>query len=82
MAPPVEKPVLVLTKSAPASLDNKHALTFSSSVNKQVSMITDGQQVLHSLKRASPVLFLRQLIGFQVNKDKIVKKFGSENEEE
>lgn len=47
--------------------------------NKSVSMVTDGQQVLHSLKRASPVLFLRQLSGFQVDKDKAVKRFGPEN---
>ena len=40
VAPPVEKPVDVLTKSAPASTDNLQALTFSSSVNKQVSIIT------------------------------------------
>ena len=40
VAPPVEKPVDVLTKSAPASLASKHALTFSSSLNKQVSIIT------------------------------------------
>ncbi|MBQ2464245.1 MAG: hypothetical protein II507_04575 [Treponema sp.] len=59
-----------------------NVISILSEKNKQISMITDGQQVLHSLKRASPVLFLRQLIGFQVNKDKVVKKFGSENEEE
>ena len=40
VAPPVENPVEVLTKSALASLDSLQALTFSSSVNKQVSIIT------------------------------------------
>ena len=40
VAPPVEKPVLVFTKSAPASLEAIHALTYSSSVNKHVSIMT------------------------------------------
>ena len=40
VAPPPAKPVDVLTKSAPADLLNSDALTFSSSVNKQVSIIT------------------------------------------
>jgi hypothetical protein len=40
VAPPDENPVDVLTKSAPAASANSHALTFSSSVNKQVSIIT------------------------------------------
>ena len=40
VAPPVENPVEVFTKSAPASFDNSQAITFSSSVNKQVSIIT------------------------------------------
>ena len=40
VAPPVENPVEVLTKSAPASLDNSQAITFSSSVKRQVSIIT------------------------------------------
>ena len=35
-----EKPVLVFTKSAPASLASLQTLTFSSSVNKHVSIIT------------------------------------------
>ena len=40
VAPPVEKPVDVLTKSAPASTESSHAFLFSWSVNKEVSMIT------------------------------------------
>ena len=40
VAPPVEKPVEVFTKSAPAFWESSQALIFSSSVNKQVSMIT------------------------------------------
>ena len=40
VAPPVENPVDVLTKSAPAFLANSQALTFSSSVKRQVSIIT------------------------------------------
>ena len=40
IAPPVENPVDVFTKSAPASFANWQASTFSSSVNRQVSIIT------------------------------------------
>ena len=38
VAPPVEKPVLVLTKSAPAAFAAKHARTISSLLNKHVSI--------------------------------------------
>jgi len=40
VAPPVEKPVEVLTKAAPASSDNSQPFTFSSSVKRQVSIMT------------------------------------------
>ena len=40
VAPPVDNPVEVFTKSAPAFTDNSHARTFSSSVRRQVSIIT------------------------------------------
>ena len=40
VAPPVENPVDVLTKSEPASFDNLQAIIFSSSVKRQVSIIT------------------------------------------
>ena len=40
VVPPVPKPVEVFTKSAPASCDNRHAKTFSSSVRRHVSIIT------------------------------------------
>ena len=40
LCPPVENPVEVFTKSAPASFANSHAFTFSSSVRRQVSMMT------------------------------------------
>ena len=40
VAPPVENPVDVLTKSAPACLARFHTRIFSSTVNKQVSRIT------------------------------------------
>ena len=40
VAPPVEKPVDVLTKSAPPSTVRRLARTFSSSVSRQHSMMT------------------------------------------
>src|SRR5699024_4916046 len=40
LAPPEENPVEVLTNAAPASLQTRHALRFSSSVSRQVSRIT------------------------------------------
>ena len=40
VAPPVEKPVEVLTKSAPAATDRRHAARFSASDSRHVSMIT------------------------------------------
>src|SRR5690554_738377 len=40
VAPPVEKPVEVLTKRAPAFLAARQAIIFSSSVRRQVSIIT------------------------------------------
>src|SRR5699024_12278232 len=40
VAPPGPNPVDVLTKLAPASLLNSHALTFSSFVKRPVSIIT------------------------------------------
>ena len=40
VAPPLEKPVEVLMKSAPASVTSLHMVTFSSSVSRQVSMMT------------------------------------------
>ena len=40
VAPAVEKPVLVLIKSAPASTTMSHIFSFSSSVSRQVSMMT------------------------------------------
>ena len=48
--------------------------------NKPVSLITDGQDVLHSLRKASAESFLMKLTGFQVNKEHIKEKFSSENE--
>ena len=40
VAPPVEKPVDVFTKSAPAAKAQAHALRISSSVSRQISKIT------------------------------------------
>ena len=40
VAPPVEKPVEVFTKSAPAFLAHRQAFTFCSSFKRQVSMMT------------------------------------------
>jgi tetratricopeptide (TPR) repeat protein len=40
VAPPLENPVEVFTKSAPAFFAARHARTFSSSVNRAVSIIT------------------------------------------
>ncbi len=40
VAPPLEKPVDVFTKSSPASMAGEPAVIFSSSVNKHVSRIT------------------------------------------
>ena len=40
VAPPVEKPVEVLIKSAPAWVTIRHISTFSSRVRRQVSMMT------------------------------------------
>jgi len=40
VAPPFAKPVEVLTKSAPAFFEARHARTFSSSVSSAVSMMT------------------------------------------
>ena len=44
VAPPVEKPVLVLTKEAPASTAISHARAICSSESRQVSMMTFTQR--------------------------------------
>ncbi len=44
---------------------------------KSVSWITVGQEILHTLERADPVYFLRNLDGFDVDKDHLIKKFGT-----
>ena len=56
VAPAFEKPVDVLMKSAPAFVTICHILTFSSSVRRQVSMMT--------LRILSPHAFLSVLISF------------------
>src|SRR5690606_15226782 len=45
VAPPCEKPVDVLMKSAPASVTTSHMRTFSSSVSRHVSMMTFTQRL-------------------------------------
>ncbi len=50
--------------------------------NKQISMITDGQQVLHSLERIQPTRFLRHLIGFQVDREHLEQRFGVETDDD
>ncbi|MBQ9538711.1 MAG: flagellar biosynthesis protein FlhF, partial [Treponema sp.] len=43
---------------------------------KSVSWITVGQEVMHTLKRADPVYFLRNLDGFDVDIGHLERKFG------
>ena len=43
---------------------------------KAVSWITVGQEVLHTLKRADPVYFVRNLDGFDVDRGHLERKFG------
>lgn len=45
---------------------------------KSVSWITVGQEVLHTLKRADPVYFVRSLDGFDVDVGHLERKFGQE----
>ncbi len=44
---------------------------------KSVSWITVGQEILHTLERASPIYFLRNLDGFEVDREHLDKKFGN-----
>ncbi len=44
---------------------------------KSVSWITVGQEILHTLKRADPVYFLRNLDGFELDVGHLERKFGS-----
>ncbi len=46
--------------------------------NKAISMVADGQQVLHTLQRAHPLCFLKYMKGFNVDREHIVEKFGPE----
>lgn len=48
--------------------------------NKAISMIADGQQVLHTLQRAHPLYFLRYMAGFNVDREHIIEKYGPEEE--
>ncbi|MBP5358742.1 MAG: hypothetical protein J6Y69_06120 [Treponema sp.] len=48
--------------------------------NKAISMIADGQQVLHTLKRAHPLYFLKHMAGFNVGNEHIIEKYGPEEE--
>lgn len=43
---------------------------------KSVSLITVGQEVLHKMRRADPVYFLRNLDGFDVDMGHLERKFG------
>jgi flagellar biosynthesis protein FlhF len=43
---------------------------------KSVSLITVGQEVLHKMRRADPVYFLRNLDGFDVDIGHLERKFG------
>ena len=46
--------------------------------NKAISMVADGQQVLHTLKRAHPLCFLKYMSGFNVDREHIIEKYGPE----
>ena len=46
--------------------------------NKAISMVADGQQVLHTLHRAHPLCFLRYMRGFNVDREHIIEKYGPE----
>lgn len=46
--------------------------------NKKISWVTTGQTVMHSLERAHPLFFLKNLTGFQVDREKIMEKYGPE----
>lgn len=48
--------------------------------NKAISMIADGQQVLHTLQRAHPLYFLKYMKGFNVDREHILEKYGPEEE--
>ena len=48
--------------------------------NKAISMVADGQQVLHTLQRAHPLYFLRYMAGFNVDREHIIEKYGPEEE--
>ncbi len=47
---------------------------------KCISWITDGQQVLHSLKRPHPLIFLKSMDDIQIDTDALINKFGKEEE--
>ncbi|MBR6154758.1 MAG: AAA family ATPase [Treponema sp.] len=46
--------------------------------NKAISMVADGQQVLHTLQRAHPLCFLKYMKGFNVDREHIIEKYGPE----
>ena len=43
---------------------------------KSVSWIAVGQEILHTFERADPVFFLRNLEGFDIDREHLDKKFG------
>ena len=43
---------------------------------KSVSWIAVGQEILHTFERADPVFFLRNLDGFDIDREHLEKKFG------
>lgn len=48
---------------------------------KALSWLTVGQDVMGTLKKASPVYFLERLKGFKFNKEHVEKKFGNADKE-
>ncbi len=65
VAPPVEKPVLVLMKSAPAERASSEARSFSSKVSRQVSRMDfyDGSCAVGNFDDAADVLFDGFVVG-------------------
>ena len=53
-----------------------NVLSVLSEKNKAISWVTDGQYVLHYIKRAHPIRFLRYLEGFHSDMAHLESKFG------
>ncbi|MBO4404181.1 MAG: hypothetical protein J5780_02490 [Treponema sp.] len=47
--------------------------------NKRIAFVTDGQNVLHTIKRASKMRFLRTISGINADKDYLEAKFPEES---